>query len=168
MEVLDEARRQAARYLEEAQRRSEEQARAARQTLEAEARRTAVAVAADLLKRMPIAPLHEALVAQLLDDGLEDAGEQGVLLRRALASGGTTTVIVELARPASPELEARVRRRLAEAWGNPGGNLTTTFRVEPSLIAGARILVGTIVLELSLDGILAQLEHETEMEGTRA
>jgi F-type H+-transporting ATPase subunit b len=166
-EVLEEARRQAAKYLEEAQRRGEEQGRGARQLLEAEARRTAVALATALLERMPVGALHEALVAQLLDQGLEGDGEQGALLHRALASAGST-VAVELALPASPEVEARVRRRLTEVWGKTGDDLAAVFRVQPSLIAGLRILIGTVVLELSLGGILAQLEHESEIEGARS
>ena len=163
-QILEEARRQAAKLLQDGERRREEENRAARQLLAADARRTAVALAAGLLERMPVEPLHEALVGELIDRGLEGEGEHGALLRRALVTHGSM-VSVELALPASPELEARVRRRLREAWGKTDDDPAVAFRVEPALVAGARILVGTVALELSLAGVLADLERQPEAEG---
>jgi len=164
-EMLEEARRQAAKLLHDGERRREEEGRAARELLEAEARRTAVALAAGLLERMPLEPLHEALVGELIERGLQGEGEHGAVLHRALASHGRT-ISVELALPASPELEARVRQRLGEAWGKTDDDPVVAFRVEPALVAGARILVGTVALELSLAGVLADLERQ-DAEGAR-
>ena len=161
-QVLEEARREAAAYLADARRRGEEQERAARELLEADACRTAVAIATGLLARMPVAALHEALVTELVDRRLQRDHEQGELLHRALASP-RSAVTVELALAPSPELEARVRWRLADAWGT-GDDRPAVFSVKPSLLAGARVLVGTMAVELSLRGIMADLEHGAERE----
>jgi F-type H+-transporting ATPase subunit b len=166
-EMLEDARRQATKYLEDARRRAAEQERAARQLLEDEARHTAIVLAAELLEQMPVGALHHALVTQALDQGAADDSGQESSLVRALTSA-RSLVTVELALPADSDLEARIRRRLAELRGEGGGDLHAVFRVEPSLVAGLRILVGTVVLELSLRSILSRLEHETPAEVKRA
>ena len=163
-QMLEDARQEAAKLLDDTGRRIEEEERAARRLLEAEVRQTAVSLAAGLIERIPVKPLHEALVADLLDRGLAEEGEHAALLRRALATHGRA-VCVELALPPGSELESRVRRRLDEAWGRRDGDVAVTFRVEPALVAGARILAGTVAVELSLAGVLAELERRPDGEG---
>jgi hypothetical protein len=137
----------------------EEQERTARARLEAEARRTAVAVAGDLIHAAVGPAFHQALVEQLLETGLKVDGPQGDILRRALAQGHGN-VTVEMAYEPSPELRARIEEALAGALPAEPGSPATTFRVASSLGAGLRVLVGTAAIDMSLSHILADLERQ--------
>ncbi len=64
------------------------------------------------------------------------------------------TAKVESARPLPPELQTRVQTALARSYG-PG--LSAAFAVDPALIGGMRIQVGSDVYDGSLRGRLAAL-----------
>lgn len=156
--LLDQTRQEAARYAEEARQRIEEQERAVRRRLEDTVRTTAVAMAGSLIQQAAGPPFHRALIEQLLTGGLTPEGLQRDLLQRAVSrSNGAMTV--EVAYPPSPELTERIREALARLLGVTDRRVEIVVRVEPSLRAGVRILVQDVVVDLSLNRILADLEH---------
>lgn len=158
-QLLEDARREAAQALDAGRARMDEQERTARTRLEVEARRTAVAVAGDLIHAAVGPAFHHALVEQLLESGLELDGAQGDVLRRALARGHGN-VTVELAYEPSPALRARIEEALAQALAAEPGPAAVAFRLASSLGAGLRVLVGTVAIDLSLSHILADLERQ--------
>jgi len=162
--VLEEARREAASSLDAARARMEEQERTARTRLEAAARRTAVAVAGDLIHAAVGPAFHQALVEQLLESRLKLDGAQNDVLRRALAQGHGN-VTVEMAYEPSPELRARIEDALVHALPAEPGPPAVAFRVASSLGAGLRVLVGTVAIDLSLSHILADLERQAGEAG---
>jgi F-type H+-transporting ATPase subunit b len=157
--LLEDAGREAARFLDAARARIDEQERTARTRLEAEARRTAVAVAGDLIQAAVGPAFHHALVEQLLESGLKLDGAQGDVLRRSL-SQGHANVTVEMAYEPSPALRARIEEALAQALAAEPGPPLVAFRVASSLGAGLRVLVGTVAIDMSLSHILADLERQ--------
>src|SRR5574341_2150914 len=80
-QLLTRARQEADHYLEEAKQRMREQERVTQQRLETDLRRTAVAIAADLMHEAAGPLLHQALMEQLLGEKLHPDGDQGDLLR---------------------------------------------------------------------------------------
>jgi F-type H+-transporting ATPase subunit b len=162
-QLLERAHQEAAQQLDETKQRVQEQERTARQRLETDLRQTAVAMTAGLLQAAAGPLLHNTLIEQLLGEGLRLDGDQGELLRRAhtQADGSVT---VEVAYPLAPGLEARVREVLATAVGRDGATMTVTFRTEPLLLAGARLLVGGVAVDLSLSRTLAELSQQPAAE----
>jgi F-type H+-transporting ATPase subunit b len=150
------ARQEAARLLEDARQRIADEERAARRRLSEEARASAVKIAGSLLGRVAGRPFHEALVAQLLDRGLGVEGAQVDLLRRAL-DHAAREVIVETAYPMAEEAMARLEEVLGKALAAGGDPARVVVRVDRSLTAGLRIVVGVGVVDLSLKRVLADL-----------
>jgi F-type H+-transporting ATPase subunit b len=156
---LEQARQETARYMDEGRQRIEEQERAVRQQLEETVRRTAVGIAGTLIQKAAGLPFHRALVEDLLGGALTLEGAQGEMLRQAL-SRTNEGITVEMAYPPSPELSAQVREALTQTLGVTGHPRDVAFRVEASLLAGVRILVENVVVDLSLSRILAELGRE--------
>ncbi|HXG20728.1 MAG TPA: F0F1 ATP synthase subunit delta [Methylomirabilota bacterium] len=157
-QVLEQARRDADRYVEEAKQRVREMERVARQRLEIDLRRTAVTMAETLIHAAAGPSLHHALIEKLVGEGLRLDGDQGNLLRRAYAHANGR-VTIEVAYPPTPGLEERFRQVLAAALGTENTGVDVTLRTEPSLIAGARLLIGTLVIDLSLHRTLTELSQ---------
>jgi vacuolar-type H+-ATPase subunit E/Vma4 len=165
-QLLDKARQEADRYREDAKQRVREMERSVRQRLETGLRHTAVTMAETLIQKATGPSLHNALLEKLLQEGLPLDGDQGELLRRAYAHvNGSVTV--EVASPPTPGLEERFRQVVATALRTDSSAIAVTLRTEPSLVAGARLLIGTIVVDLSLHHTLTELgqaanagEHE--------
>jgi hypothetical protein len=128
------------------------------QHLETDLRRTAVAVAADLMHEAGGPLLHQALIEQLLGEKLHLDGDQGDLLRRAYAHANGS-VTVEVAYPPAAGLAERFRQVLMAALGSHSPAVAVAFKTEPSLMAGARMLIGTVVIDLSLRRTLAELSQ---------
>lgn len=156
--LLDQTRQETAHYAAEARLRIEAQERAVRERLEDTVRRTAVGMAGTLIQRAAGPAFHGALIERLLAGRLTFAEDQEVLLRQAFsrANGGVT---VEAAYPLPPELTERIRDALARSLGMPAPGPEIAVRVEASLRAGVRILVQNVVIDLSLNRILAELER---------
>jgi F-type H+-transporting ATPase subunit b len=155
-QMIEKARQEADRYVEEAKQRVREMKRTAQQRLEIDLSRTAVTMAETLIHTAAGPPLHHALIEKLLEEGLRLDGDQGNLLRRAYAHANGS-VTVEVAYPPTPGLEERFRHVLATALGTDSTAVIVTLRNEPSLVAGARLLIGTIVIDLSLHRTLTEL-----------
>jgi F-type H+-transporting ATPase subunit b len=158
------ARQEAARLLEDAKRRIGDEERAAQRRLSAAARSSAVRIAASLIDKAAGRPFHEALVTQLLDSGLGLDSAKAELLRRA-RNHGTQEVIVESAYPLAAEVTSRLEEALAKALGPGGSAVHATIRVESTLVAGLRVLVGVGVVDLSLPRMLADLERNAATSG---
>jgi F-type H+-transporting ATPase subunit b len=152
------ARQETARLLEGARQRIADEERAARSRLSEDARASAVKIAGSLLGKVAGRPFHEALVAQLLESGLGLDGPQADLLRRAL-DHAAREVIVETAYPMPAETAARLEEVLGKALVAGGDPVRAVVRVEPSLTAGLRVVVGVGVVDLSLKRVLADLER---------
>ena len=157
--LLESARQQADRYMEEAQQRAQELERTAQHRMATDLRHTAVTLATHLMQASAGPVLHQALVDKLLQEGLPADGEQRELLRRAYTHTHDG-VTVEVAYPPTPDLEKRFGQLLATTLGVQSSTMTINCRTEPSLLAGARILLGTVVVDLSLSHILTELSHE--------
>jgi F-type H+-transporting ATPase subunit b len=153
------ARQEAARLLEDAKRRIEDEERAAQRRLSAAARSSAVRISASLIDKVAGRPFHEALVTQLLDSGLSLDSAKAELLRRA-RNHGAHEVIVETAYPLPEEVTSRLEEALAKTLGPGSGAVHASIRVEPTLVAGLRVIVGVGVVDLSLSRMLADLERD--------
>jgi F-type H+-transporting ATPase subunit b len=155
--LLEQTRQEAARSADEARARIEAEERAVRERLEDTVRRTAVSMTGALIQQAVGPAFHRALIEQLLARGVPFDGDQAALVRRALsrANGGVT---VEAAYALSPDLTERIRAAIAEPLGIAAPKPEIAVRVEPSLRAGLRILVENVVIDLSLNRILAELE----------
>jgi F-type H+-transporting ATPase subunit b len=159
------ARQEAARLLAEARQRIADEERTAGRRLSEAARASAVKIAGGLLGKVAGRPFHEALVAQFLDGGLGLDGPQAERLRRAREHAGGE-VIVESAYPVAAETVARLAEVLGKALGAGGDPLRLLVRVEPSLTAGLRVVVGVGAVDLSVKRVLAELERDAA--GTEA
>ncbi len=98
-----------------------------------------------------------ALVADaILASGRADAS--AVLkqfLRLLKLDGARRTARVESASPLDRDVQAEVESSLSRRYGR---GLATTFAVEPSLIGGMRLTIGSDVYDGSVRGALAALE----------
>ncbi|MGD9765914.1 MAG: FoF1 ATP synthase subunit delta [Candidatus Binatia bacterium] len=66
------------------------------------------------------------------------------------------TAVVESATPLAPEVQAAIRAGLTRRYG---AHLHTAFALQPALIGGTRIQVGSDVYDGSVRGGLAALEN---------
>jgi len=96
------------------------------------------------------------VVERLVSSGRADAA--AVLkqfVRRVRIEDANRTAVVASATPLDPRLQAEVERDLARLRGGP---VATTFAVDPSLIGGMRVRVGSDVYDGSIRAGLAALE----------
>ncbi|HEY7248941.1 MAG TPA: F0F1 ATP synthase subunit B [Methylomirabilota bacterium] len=153
------ARQETARLLDDAKRRISEEERAAQHRLSTAARDSAVRITARLIGRVAGRAFHDALLARLFDSPVDLDPAKVELLRRAWNHRGHE-VIVESAYPLPAETAARLDEALVKALGPGGGGVHATIKVEPSLIAGLRIVVGVGVVDLSLSRLLDDLQQD--------
>jgi hypothetical protein len=162
--MLERARQEVARLLDEAKQRAHEQERTARQRLEARLRQTVVATSGSLIREAAGPLVHQGLMQKFLAGDLGTGGQQADLLRQALL-GTYDNVIVQLAYPPTPELEEQLQHALPKTLGQEGNKVSVTFQTEPSLLAGVRVLVGTVAVDLSLKHILEALSLQESANG---
>jgi F-type H+-transporting ATPase subunit b len=163
-QLRERARQEAAQLLDEARQRAREQERAARQRLEARLRQTVAATSGSLIREAAGPLVHQGLMQKLLTGDLGTEGEQADLLRQAL-SGANGHVIVQLAYPPTPGLQEQFQQALATTLGQEGNTLSVTFQTEPNLVAGVRMLVGTVAVDLSFKHILEELSLQASADG---
>jgi F-type H+-transporting ATPase subunit b len=162
--LLEGARQDAARFHDEAERAIREQERSALGRLERQLGATAVKVAGSLIRQAAGLAVHEALIDRLVQSRIETTGADDDALRRALTAVDSL-LVVELAYPASPELQARLNQAIASRLAQDGRTPEVVFRVESELLAGARIVAGhQVVVDLSLQRTLADLQRSAELE----
>jgi F-type H+-transporting ATPase subunit b len=156
VQVLEQARAEASQLFEDARRRIVEQERSAEQRLQGRIVQTTVGMAGGLIRQSAGPDIHNALLEAWESNGTGLGAGQLEMLQRAM-NHGDPPIQVELAYPPTPEVERRIRATLAGQLGRDADSLVMSFKVEPSLIAGTRILVGTVALDLSLSRTLSEL-----------
>jgi F-type H+-transporting ATPase subunit b len=154
-QLLEQARHEIAELTQEARERIQEQERATQQRLQARLSETAVSLAGNLIREAAGPALHRSLVEQLIVDEAGLGAEETDLLKQALARNHQE-VVVEVAYPSGEDLEGRISESLSRMLGI-AAPLNVSLRVEPSLIAGARIMIGTVAVDLSLSRTLKEL-----------
>ena len=159
-QIVAQAREEADRLLAEARRASRRQEAEALTGLQRQIRDTAVEVAGEVIARAAGPAVHRALLADLCDTRLVPGGDAFVALQAA-AARAHDPMEVAVAYPPSPEERAALRASLASALGHPAADGGITFRTEPDLIAGARILAGFAVVDGSLRRALDDLRRES-------
>jgi F-type H+-transporting ATPase subunit b len=139
-QLLDAARAQAAQMHETSEREIREREQVAFARTAAHVRATATALAATMIRVAAGPIVHQALVDRLIAEGLPGGASD-------------TPLEVELAYPADTDLEQRLSRLT-------GARLT--FRVNPDLVAGVRILTShQLVVELSVRRTLEDLQSRS-------
>jgi F-type H+-transporting ATPase subunit b len=162
--ILERARQEAARSMEEAQQRLQERERAAQERLEGRLRQVAVTIAGSLIRQAAGPIVHQALLQRLIEEHVGGDSHEADLLRQALPNANGR-VLVELAYAPSPDLEGRLQSMLGKSLGQEPAAINLDFRVESSLLAGVRVLVGTVAVDLSLKRILEELSQEAAPTG---
>jgi F-type H+-transporting ATPase subunit b len=163
-QLLERTRQEAAQLLDEAKQRAREQERTAQQHLATRLRQTVVATSGSLIREAAGPLVHQGLMQKLLAGDLGTEGQQADLLRQAL-SGANGNVIIQLAYPPTPGLEEQFQQVLAKTLGREGNTMSVTFQTEPSLLAGGRMLVGTVAVDLSFQHILEELSLRASASG---
>ena len=162
-QLLEQARHEVADLTQEARNRIQEQERATRQRLQARLSETAVSLAGNLLREAAGPSLHQSLVEQLIADEAGLGIEETDLLKQALARNHQE-VVVEVAYPDGEDLQGRISQGLSRTLGI-SAPLDVNLRVEPSLIAGVRITIGTVAVDLSLSRTLKELVESVTSTG---
>ena len=157
-QLVARARADADRLLEEAKRHAQELERTAQQHMAAAVRQSAVNIAARLIQTAGSPAMHQALLDKVFKEGLQLDGTRKELLTRAYAHANGS-VIVEVAFPPSSDEQEHLRQLLAETLGIEHKQLTVVYRTAPSLIAGLRVLIGTVVVDVSLSRTLTDLSQ---------
>lgn len=99
--------------------------------------------------------------ARLVVDQLAASGRTSALtvlkqfVRRMRIEDANRSAVVASAAPLDPEFQSRLERDLARQRGRP---IATTYVVDPSLVGGIRVRVGSDVYDGSVRGRLAALE----------
>jgi F-type H+-transporting ATPase subunit b len=146
--LVEQARGEATQILEGAKQRIQEQELAAQERLQAQIGGTAVAVAGNLVQQAVGPRFHAELVQQFVN-GTHLETHHVALLQQAL-SQTDGRLAVEVAYPPSDEQQEQITTALADTLSRDKETLKPDFRIEPALVAGLRILVGTVAVDLSL------------------
>jgi F-type H+-transporting ATPase subunit b len=162
-QMLEQTRHEVAELTQEARNRIQEQERATQQRLQERLSEAAVGLAGNLIREAAGPSLHQSLVEQLIVDEAGLGAEETDLLKQALARNHQE-IVVEVAYPAGEDLEGRISQGLCKALGT-ADPLNVDLRVEPSLIAGARIMIGTVAVDLSLSRTLKELVESLPSAG---
>jgi F0F1-type ATP synthase delta subunit len=120
---------------------------------------------AGALVRQAVGPtLHEKLLQEFVGNGANLETHHVELLQQAVSqTDGRLTV--EVAYPASDEQQEQLWTALIHTLRRDKGSVKLDFRVEPALVAGIRILVGTIAVDLSLSRMLEELSKKVRPNG---
>lgn len=163
-QLLSQARSEVAEMIEGAKRQIQQQEAAAQQVLQARIGKTAVTVAGELVRQAIGPTLHAELLQRLIGNGAGlEADHADLLLQAYDKTDGKITI--ELAYPPSDGQQEQLRTALAHTLGRDRAALQLDFRVEPALMTGLRILVGTVAVDLSLSRTLEELSQKIHSDG---
>ena len=157
--VLAQAREEIARLRDEAALRIREEERTAQERLGALVRETALAIAGSLVSQAAGPEVHRSLIARCFDAAHPFGDDQVALVRQAVA-GANGTINVQTAYPLSTEQQEWLRRAVAAATERDAGTMAVEIQVDPSLIAGVRLVVGTVAIDASLRHTLETLGRD--------
>jgi F-type H+-transporting ATPase subunit b len=158
-QIIEQARHEVAELTQEARNRIQEQERATQQRLQTILNETAVNLAGNLIREAAGPSMHQSLVERLIEDEAGLGAEETDLLKQAL-NRNHQEVVVEVAYLAGEELQTRISEGLSRTLGATVP-LNVQLRVEPSLIAGVRIMIGTVAVDLSLSRTLDELVNSS-------
>jgi F-type H+-transporting ATPase subunit b len=153
--ILDAAREEAAQQLASAGQSVAEQERTALENLASQIADSAVAFAGSLIRASAGPAVHQALLEKLTSDRLGLSPDQIAAIRADLRDG---QVRVELAYPPTPDDERSLAKAIERSLDLEVHEGQVSFAVSPDLIAGARITIGTLAIDLSLANTLVQLK----------
>ena len=154
--ILEQARLDAQTQIALAQTRIAEQERQTLQAIQQKVSASAIRIAGDTIRNAAGPAVHQTLVEDLLrelpsrfpapaeGDHPNDASEPVV-------------AEFELAYPLTDELKARWGAVIAGSLGVTPDRVQLRFEVDPTLVAGGRLSVGTMTVDMSLRRILANL-----------
>lgn len=156
--LLDDAKRAAVEEEERARQQVSAEERAALARLRSQTAGAAVAMARELIGAVAGEAVHRALLETFLSGDLGIDREVAESLRQA-STRFAGFVVVEVAYQASSDLAQRFATTLTRVVGVPFDAGAIQFRVNPELVAGARVLLGTLAIDLSLSRVLTQAEQ---------
>ncbi len=154
-QLLAASRADAGRLTDEAQREIAEKERQALERVQAQARASALSIAAGLIRQAAGPAVHHELVEQFLTHGTPSATPGDT---RPAASRNGAKIHVSVAYPLSAEQEARLRDLLATGLGFGQAGRNAPIDVDSTLVAGLCITGAAFVLDFSLRHTLQELE----------
>jgi F-type H+-transporting ATPase subunit b len=163
-QLLRQARTDVADMIEGAKQQIQQQEAAAQRVLQTRIGKTAVTVAGELVRQAIGPTLHAALLQMLVGNSSGLEAEHADLLLQAYGKADGK-ITVELAYPPSDAQQEQLRTALAHTLGRDNAALQLDFRVEPALVTGLRILVGTVAVDLSLSRTLEELSQKIHPDG---
>lgn len=154
--LLEAARAEAAAVIDEARRTSAVEEQATLGRVSSRLSQSAVNIAGALIRGTSGEAVHKSLVERLLADGfgLDEADQQQA--RRDLKKDANR-IIVESAYALDASQEKALLQQAARTLGQPSKELRIEVRETPQLIAGLRLLVGSLVVDMSLKHLLEEL-----------
>jgi F-type H+-transporting ATPase subunit b len=159
--LLEAAKAEAAGVIDEARKHASTEEEAALGRLSQRLSQSAVSIAGALIRGASGKAVHDSLVQRLATDGFgldEEAQKQVRLDFRKDAN----RVIVESAYPLDDAQELSLRQQAAQTLGLPPEQLRIEVREDAELIAGVRVLLGALVVDMSLMHQLQALSNGQE------
>jgi F-type H+-transporting ATPase subunit b len=152
--LLEAAKAEAAVVIEEARRTLATEEEAAIGRLSRRLSESAVKIAGALIRDSSGEAVHANLVDRLLTDGLglDEAAQETATLQK-----DWKLLVVESAYPLDASREKALLQQTARTLGRQTEDLTLEVNEVPELIAGVRLLVGALVVDMSLKHLLDEL-----------
>lgn len=154
--MLHEAKAAAALIIDEARETASQEEEAALTSLADRLSRSAVTIAGSLIRETAGPSVHRDLLNRLLMNGL-GLGEESLKEARLSVAENKSPLTVECAYPLDEAQRQLLRVQAAKVLAQPAETLTIEFQDAPSLLAGVRLTVGTLVVDLSLKHALDEL-----------
>jgi F-type H+-transporting ATPase subunit b len=157
--LLQEARADAAEIIEEARKTVATEEEVAINRLGGRLSASAVKIAGSLIRDSSGEVVHKVLLDRLLKDGFgldADALEQAKLGVERDASH----LVLESAYPLEASQEEALQEQAARTLGEPPEKLKPEVRDAPELIAGVRVLLGALVIDMSVRHLLQELSSQ--------
>jgi F-type H+-transporting ATPase subunit b len=157
--LLEAAKVEAAAVIDEARQTAATEEQAALGRLSSRMSRSAVNIAGALIRDASGEAVHESLVERLLSDGFgldAAAGEQA----RIDFQKDANRLVVESAYPLDDTQEQALRQQAAQVLARSPDDVRIEVHEDPALIAGVRVLLGALVVDMSLKHLLEELSQQ--------
>jgi F-type H+-transporting ATPase subunit b len=157
--LLAAAKVEAAALIDEARRTAASEEHSALDRLNTRLSESALSIAGTLIRESSGEAVHASLVGRLLTEGLglDEAGQRQARLDFPSDGRG---LVVESAYPLDASQEERLRHEAASILARPLDEVQIEVHQDESLIAGMRVLVGGLVVDLSVKHLLAELSNQ--------
>jgi F-type H+-transporting ATPase subunit b len=159
--LLEEAKTEAAGIIDEARKHAATEEEAALDRLSQRLSQSAVSIAGALIRDASGKAVHDALVERLASEGfgLDEEARRQVRLDFQKDGG---RLIAESAYPLDDKQEGALRSQAARTLDLSPDGLQIEVREDPELIAGVRVLLGGVVVDMSLMHQLKTLSNGRE------